>query len=168
MQEHEEETHEAIKIAILPLADGEEETLHAAEAEGEHALEQTCVEVEIGETITPAEDTCFELHRAEGIWQTPFHIDASGTQFVAVFSEHMMTEYGGAVLDDEGEEVAALHTIPELHYDSPNPRWGPTMGAALLVWLCTLIGPVKDCIRFYSIPPIFCSGTLPDRAIGPL
>ena len=51
----------AMKIAFLPATAATEAALHALEGEGGHALEEDCITVYNGGTITPAEDTCYSL-----------------------------------------------------------------------------------------------------------
>ena len=82
-----------MKVAILPAADGTSESLHALEAEGNHALNMTCQEVDAGETMVPQEDMCYELHFESAVWQSHFAINTSGLAHLAIFTEHDPTEF---------------------------------------------------------------------------
>ena len=106
-----------MKVAILPAADGTNETLHALEAEGNHALSLTCEEVDAGEMMTPQEDRCYELHFEDNVWQSLFAINASGLSHLAVFTEHAPTEFERDThyLKDmaTGADMEPEHSLPE-------------------------------------------------------
>ena len=134
-----------MKIAILPLTDDSEESLHAAEAEGNHALEQTCTDVPLGGSIPIMEDACFTLVFDEELPQSIFKIDTSANEFVAVFAEHFLSEFGDEgqnLFDVFGEEIEPEHTIPEDGPLDDSKPWGPALGASFCVLLATFSGIV--------------------------
>jgi zinc transporter ZupT len=134
-----------MKIAVLPLADDSEESLHAAEAEGNHALEQTCTDVPLGGSIPIMEDACFTLVFDEELPQSIFKIDTSANEFVVVFAEHFLSEFGDEgqnLFDVFGEEIEPEHTIPEDGPLDDSKPWGPALGASFCVLLATFSGIV--------------------------
>ena len=67
-----------MKIVVLPASAATESALEGLESEAEHSFEETCTEVDVGETIIPAEDACFELHFDATSDDSTFTIAASG------------------------------------------------------------------------------------------
>ena len=103
-----------MKVVMLPTSSPTESTLHTLESEAEHSFEETCTEVEPGETITPAEDACFELH-LEGT-DSAFTIDTSGLSGLAIFTEHNPSEFERDthyLTDSSGADVEAVAIIDE-------------------------------------------------------
>ena len=80
-------------MVILPASAATEAALHALETEAGHGFAGSCIVVEVGETITPAEDTCYELHFDSTSDDSTFTIDASGAANVAIFAQHFPTEF---------------------------------------------------------------------------
>ena len=122
-----------MKVAILPATDGTSESLHALEAEGNHALNMTCQEVDAGETMVPQEDRCYELHFEDAVWQSLFAINTSGLTHVAIFTEHDPTEFERGdthflkVLAT-GAHMEPEHSLPENgghNHDSHPPALPP-------------------------------------------
>jgi len=142
-----------MKIVLLPSAEGTEEKLHALEAEAGHSFEQACTEIEVGETLVPAEDVCYEAHVDQGSDDSGFLVQASGTAFLAVFAEHLPTEFERDMhylKDVSGHDVEPIAEESDhgAHGDEAAPPaskskpWGEAIGASVLVCLCTLVGVV--------------------------
>ena len=142
-----------MKIVLLPVGNDNKGTLEGAEAEAKHSLTTDCIEKEAGSTITPAEDTCYMLHFDTQVWQTLYKIDARAVSHVAIFTAHMPTEFerdAHYLKDDHGDDIEPTHEIPEAEAAVKEKEWGPAIGAAIIVMLCTLIGVV-------FIAPIFAN-----------
>jgi UTP--glucose-1-phosphate uridylyltransferase len=150
-------------LAVLPVADDEEATLHAAEEEGNHALEAACVEVDGGGLIAVAEDACVELHVDETKDQTVFQIDVASNEFIVLFAEHDLAEFGpeaAHLVDEEGHEASPEHLLSEsvdgddhsshdhgggdedADDDEDKKPWGKAILASLLVMSATFSGIV--------------------------
>ena len=80
-------------MVILPVSDTTTESFHDSEPEGQHGWDATCIEVTSGGTITPAEDTCYELHFDLSATDSMYTIDASGTPAIVIFAQHFPTEF---------------------------------------------------------------------------
>ena len=105
----------AMKLVALPATDITEAGLHALEEEGKHSMEKNCTEVEAGETIVPAEDTCYHLHFQADAWQSLFNVDASGVSGIAFFAEHVPTEFEATahyLKDGIGEDIEPVAQLP--------------------------------------------------------
>ena len=86
--------------------------LEALESEANHGFEATCTEVEVGETITPKEDACYELHFDDSRNESTFVIKPSGEAVLAIFTAHVPTEfeYDKHYLQDaDGTDIEPAH-----------------------------------------------------------
>ena len=138
----------AMKLVALPATDITEAGLHALEEEGKHSMEKNCTEVEAGETIVPAEDTCYHLHFQADAWQTLFNVDASGVSGIAFFAEHVPTEFEATahyLKDSVGEDIEPVAQLPEANTEATATATGleaAPIVAAILVNIITFIGVV--------------------------
>ena len=136
-----------MKLVALPATDVTKAGLHALEAEGKHSMETTCSEVEAGETIVPAEDTCYDLHFKLDAWQSLFYVNASNVSGVAFFTEHAPTEFEATahyLKDGVGKDEEPLAQLPEATSTTASETGlevGPIM-AAILVNIVTFIGVI--------------------------
>ena len=80
-------------MVVLPATAATEAALHALETEADHSFATTCIVVQSGGTITPAEDTCYELHFDSSATDSTFTIDVSGAANIAIFAQHFPTEF---------------------------------------------------------------------------
>jgi len=170
-----------MKMVVLKVASATDAALDAAKEEAAHGFQTNCTEVEAGESITPKEDACFELHFKESWWQTLFNIDAAGADYLAIFAEHFPTEFENTahyLKDDHGHDVEPVHSTAEEHKgteaskadDDPKP-WGAAIGAAICVNIVTLSGVVfavpifrkiakTHAVQFEAIMSGFAAGAL--------
>ena len=82
-----------MKMVVLPADEAtEDELLHLAKEAG-HALEEECIEVEIGGNITAALDTCYMLKFPPAMIDATYWIIPGGAKNVAFFTAHMPTEF---------------------------------------------------------------------------
>lgn len=109
-----------MKIVLLAAANTSKAALRALEAEAGHSFAATCTEVEPAGTLTPAEDTCYNLH-LEGT-SSVFAVPAAGVPALAIFAEHDPAEYAAS--------TAPLHTNRRPAAYQPAPSYIPT-GAQL-------------------------------------
>jgi len=137
----------SMTMVVLAASDDAEATLSSLAHEAEDGFGHTpCKEVEAGETIMPAEHTCYHLHFDIQVWQTLFKINATGASHLAIFAQHFPTEFerdAHYLKDDHGDDIEPTHEIPEAaaepNFDLP---WGEAIGASFLVMFCTLIGVI--------------------------
>ena len=137
----------AMKLVALPATDITEAGLHALEEEGKHSMEKNCTEVEAGETIVPAEDTCYHLHFQADAWQSLFNVDASGVSGIAFFAEHVPTEFEATahyLKDGIGEDIEPVAQLPAGNTEATATTGLETapIVAAILVNIITFIGVV--------------------------
>ena len=130
--------HDHMKIALLNAEAATEEALGALVNEGRQALNLACTEMDAGDTLTPQQATCYELH-LDGTADSTFLIPTAGNPNLAIFAEHDLVEFER---DDHYLAESDGHHITEAHiYVAPPPKpWGVAIGAALIVCACTLIG----------------------------
>ena len=138
----------AMKLVALPATDITEAGLHALEEEGKHSMEKNCTEVDAGETILPAEDTCYHLHFQADAWQSLFNVDASGVSGIAFFAEHVPTEFKATAhyfKDGIGEDIEPVAQLPAANEEATATATGlqaAPMVAAILVNIITFIGVI--------------------------
>jgi hypothetical protein len=82
-----------MQMVVLPATDSNLAALTALEMEAIHSFNTTCIVVAAGGTITPAMDTCYELHFTSTATDTTFNIDASSAAHIAFFAQHVPTEF---------------------------------------------------------------------------
>ena len=147
-----------MKLVALPTASASDEMLESVEEEGEHSMEANCTVLHHGETIVPAEDVCYLLEFDDSRWETTYPIDASATNAIAFFAQHLPAEFeedthylklvvSGEDIDPVAEESGG-HSEEEHegeehegeeHDDKP---WGWVILASLLVNVVTLSGVI--------------------------
>mmetsp|Transcript_4025 Transcript_4025/g.9860 ORF Transcript_4025/g.9860 Transcript_4025/m.9860 type:complete len:499 (+) Transcript_4025:268-1764(+) len=140
-----------MKLVVVEATGGNEADLHALETVAEHALEAACTEVDPNTVITPKADGCYELHFDDDAWQSLFKLNATAVHNVAIFLEHLPSEFEADshyLKDAEGVDVEPVHVLPELssHIDEeqvtwPSP-WGAVIAASLSVNVVTLSGVI--------------------------
>lgn len=142
---HVEYVDPSMKMVALPAAAATEQALHALESEAIHAFEKNCKPVEAGGTIKPMEDTCYLLNFKQAWWQSLYTIDATGTNAIAFFTEHMPTEFENTahyLKDDHGDDIEPVAELPEAGDEAIEAPWGNALGAAAIVNVVTLVGVV--------------------------
>jgi len=160
-------------IVVLPATAGTDEELHSLESEAEHSFETECIEVDVGETLTAAADVCYNLHFHEKLHTSSYVIDTTDADHIAIFAQHFPTEFERDrhyIQDLHGDDIEPLAELPEEEDDDDKP-WGVTIGATLLVSLCTMIGVIflvpglshladQDPNTVFSLANSFASGAL--------
>lgn len=142
-----------MKMAVIPASAATEAMLHSLETEGAHSLSMNCIDVVSGGIITPEEDKCYRLQFKQDWWQSLFTIDATGQTAVAIFTEHMPTEFENTahyLKDDHGDDIEPVAALPEKTPTPATPAdageeknyWGPAIGSAVAVNMVTLAGVV--------------------------
>ena len=131
-----------MKMVVLPAdAATENELLHLAKEAG-HAFETTCIDVDMGGTITAKLDTCYLLKFPPPMLDSTFYIKPGGAKNVAFFTAHMPTEFERTNhyfkdLDGEDIEPIAQTGMPE-EVDTLPLRIG-ALFAILVVTAATLV-----------------------------
>ena len=84
----------SMRLVLIPTDTPTAETMESLEElAGSLITGDTCTVVEAGESMTPASDgSCFELHAGDADDST-FTIDTSGISGMAVFAQHLPTEF---------------------------------------------------------------------------
>lgn len=140
-------------IVLLPAAATTDAALDALKADGASAINMTCTTVTSGQTMTPAANKCYTLSFNQQLHTSSFAINATQVSNIAIFAQHFPTEFERNthyIQDDHGDDIEPVHELPEevaaAHDDHDDKPWGATIGAAVLVNICTLIGV------FFAIP----------------
>eukprot|EP00929_Paragymnodinium_shiwhaense_P103988 TRINITY_DN6790_c0_g2_i3.p1 TRINITY_DN6790_c0_g2~~TRINITY_DN6790_c0_g2_i3.p1 ORF type:complete len:528 (-),score=118.80 TRINITY_DN6790_c0_g2_i3:646-2157(-) len=134
-----------MKLAALPAGSSSHSALEALVAEGKHALEQTCTEVEAHGVITPKEDTCYHLHFDENLWQSLFKVNATGLDAIAFFAEHVPTEFESTahyLKDKAGEDIEPDAEEPHAEEAEEAKPWGMALGGSIIINIVTLVGVI--------------------------
>lgn len=159
---------------LTQAAADDEETLHTLEGEANHALEMNCTLVHSGETIIVKEDYCSTLVFDDSMFQSIFKIDTTGTTGIAIFAEHYPSEFeldSHYLRDDHGDDIEAVHELPEIVVPVIVRPWGIVIGTCLFVNLATLSGVVfltpgvahlrkKHSVAFDILTSAFAAGAL--------
>ena len=82
----------SMKAVFLPAAAATASALSALQSEASHSFEEACIDVYSGDTITPTAHSCITMHFA-GTDDTTFTINTASTDSLAVFTEHLPTEF---------------------------------------------------------------------------
>ena len=80
-------------IVLLSVTAATRLSLHAEEGEGNHSFSATCQSVASGGTITPGEDQCYTLTFNDTNQRSTFTIDATNAPNLAIFTQHVPTEF---------------------------------------------------------------------------
>ena len=138
---------ETMDVVMLPVADDSKAALLASKADADHSWEEkgTCTVVNSGESITPKNESCFIMtfDDAAAFGTSTFTIDTSMTPYVAVWAQHVPTEFERDLhyfKNTTFADVEPAHTYPEVAKPQKKWRWGEIIGAAILVNLMTLVG----------------------------
>lgn len=84
----------SMQIVLLSVTTANRASLYAEAGEGNHSFyESACVDVASGGTITPEEDKCYKLTFSDTDQRSTFLIDATGAPNLAIFTEHVPTEF---------------------------------------------------------------------------
>eukprot|EP00929_Paragymnodinium_shiwhaense_P103986 TRINITY_DN6790_c0_g1_i1.p1 TRINITY_DN6790_c0_g1~~TRINITY_DN6790_c0_g1_i1.p1 ORF type:complete len:487 (-),score=130.69 TRINITY_DN6790_c0_g1_i1:376-1836(-) len=141
-----------MKLAALPADKSDHSALEKLLAEGEHSLEQTCIEVEAGGTIVPKEDTCYLLHFDETMWQSLYKVNATGVAAIAFFAEHAPTAFESTahyLKDKAGEDITPDAEEPHAEEAEEEEKpWGLAIGGSVLINFVTLTGVI------FTVPAI--------------
>ena len=111
-----------MNMAVLVAANDSDVALDALKAQGSHLLNVTCGEVETGGVLAPSSSSCFELYFNPQTWQSVFKLNATGVEYVGIFTQHLPSEFersGHYLKDDNGLDVFAEHTLPEVPRSFP-------------------------------------------------
>ena len=132
-------------LAAIGTDAASEEELENIEEVGHTAMEQeACVTLNHGDTIIPDAGTCYLLTFDTSRWETTFPIDASSTDAIAFFAQHMPTEFEEDThylkLVETGEDIEPVAEEGGGHGDEESTPWGTALGAAILINLVTLSG----------------------------
>jgi len=142
----------SMKFVAMPLASATESALDAAEKDGIAALGSACTDVQHAEVITPTNGKCFKLVFHQDLWQSVYKIDASGTSAVALFTEHVPTEFEATahyLKDKSGEDIEPVAELPKKAAEEPkkdekkeSKPYADVIGASIIVNHVTLIGVI--------------------------
>lgn len=141
----------SMKLAALPVDSASKDKLESVESDGETAMEANCTELNHGETIVPAKGKCYLLKFDENRWETTFPVNASATNAVAFFAQHLPTEFEKDThylkLTSSGEDIEPTAEEKGAHDDHADDNhddkpWGKALGASVLVNLVTLSGVI--------------------------
>ena len=137
----------SMDVVMLPVASDSEEALLASMADADHSWEDktTCTVVNSGDPIKPMNESCFvmtfDVAAADGT--STFTIDTSATNYVAVWAQHVPTEFERDLhyfKDTAFVDVEPAHEYPGVPRAQKKWRWGEIIGSAILVNLMTLAG----------------------------
>ena len=149
-----------MKLAAIPVSSASDEMLESAEEEGEHAMEEECVVLNHGDTILPVMDVCYLLTFDDDRWETTFPINASSTNAIAFFAQHLPTEFEEDThylkLVVSGEDIEPVAEGGGHEDEEESKPWGSTLGASVLINLVTFSGLV------FAIP--FISGIFKNKS----
>jgi zinc transporter ZupT len=134
-----------MKLAVIGVDAASEEDLESIEPVGEIAMDQDCVPLNHGETLVPSAGMCYLLTFDTSRWETTFPIDASGTDAIAFFAQHLPTEFEEDThylkLVPSGEDIEPVAEEAGDHDDDEESKpWGKALGASLLINLVTFAG----------------------------
>jgi UTP--glucose-1-phosphate uridylyltransferase len=152
----------AMKIAVLPLSSGSASALQSVNAQGRSAVQYTnCPNLNVADVITPQVNRCYNMVFKQNWWQSLYTIDATGHSYVAIFAQHVPTEFEKTahyLKDDHGEDVEPLAQLPDSSAASAGAGagagaiagavaedksyWGEGILVAILVNIVTLAGVV--------------------------
>merc|ERR1719446_759850 len=137
----------SMDVVMLPVASASEEALLASMADADHSWEDklSCTVVNSGDSITPKNESCFvmtfDVAAADGT--STFTIDTNATNYVAVWAQHVPTEFKRDLhyfKDTAFADVEPVHEYPGVPRAQKKGRWGEIIGSAILVNLMTLAG----------------------------
>jgi len=139
-----------MKIAIIPTVEANAADLSASVPGAKLALKKTCVTIKHGDVLTPGDGKCYKLEFDKTLWQSYFVMDTTGFAHVAIFAQHVPTEFENTahyLKDTAGEDVEPSAELPEKAEavkvkKEKKPDWGASIGAAIIVSFITLIGVV--------------------------
>ena len=150
----------AMKMAVLPAANGTEAALHALESEANHSLEENCTDVPPNGVISVRADACVRIVFDAQMYQTTFKLSAPAHEYVAVFAQHSPLEFEADrhyLVDDHGHNVEPVHTLAgdahghghgavpplwplPLKESEDGNAWRPAILASFIVLVVTCIG----------------------------
>jgi len=130
-----------MKMVVMPTTSSTGDLLTTLESEADARLSGPCRDTEVGATITPAEDVCYQLRFNALMHTSIFAINATAAGHLAIFAEHFPIEFERDMhylKDPAGGDVEPVAEFPEA--EATAKPWGVALGAAVLVNLCTFIG----------------------------
>lgn len=158
-----------MKIAVFPVSHIDEYELKGLQEKGRQALNRSvCDEVQVAGVLTPAIGKCYQLVFKQDWWQSLYTIDAGGVRGVAIFAEHVPTEFESTahyLKSDHGEDLEPAAQIPAAPAGSGSDTktaveiekpWGAALAATFLVNLITCSGVIllmpglKTLVKKYS------------------
>jgi len=103
---------QTMRLVLMPTSTPDEETMHSLEDGVEGLIEGDCSVVEDGETMQSIQSSgsCFELHVGTGD-DSAFTIDTSGFSGLAIFAQHVPTEFERDqhyLKDSTGEDIEPI------------------------------------------------------------
>lgn len=145
----------SMRLVVLPVDTASEESMESVENAAIDTIgSEGCTLLTHGETIVPG-PTCYNLVFSDDRWETTFPINASSTNAIAVFTQHVPTEfkedahYLKLVLSGQDIEPVAVKSFVQI--DDDVKPWGKVIGASVLINLCTFIGIVFSVPMFAKI-----------------
>jgi len=103
---------QTMRLVLMPTSTPDEETMHSLEDGVEDLIEGDCPVVEDGEAMQSIQSagSCFELHVGTGD-DSAFTIDTSGISGLAIFAQHVPTEFERDqhyLKDSTGEDIEPI------------------------------------------------------------
>jgi hypothetical protein len=98
-----------MKIAVLPASAATATALTGLKSDGNTAVQLTnCETKTFGTTLTPMVNKCYNLQFTQKYWQSVYEIDATNHANVAIFAQHVPTEFENTahyLKDDHGDDI---------------------------------------------------------------
>lgn len=135
----------SMKMVAFEASAADSATLDSLVTAGEAALALTCTDVAPAGIITPVEGACYRLVFQGSLWQSLFTINATGVDNLALFTEHVPTEFENTahyLKDQIGDDIEPLAELTTVVEEPAAVDWVSSVAGAILVNLCTLVGVI--------------------------
>ena len=110
-----------MNIYIASASSDNEKALEAAEEVAEPLLEAaSCTSWTGASTLTPSSSSCFNLVFDTTDFETTYEIDTTGVDYLAIFAEHVPTEFERTthyLVSSDGDDIEPVHELPEDEQD---------------------------------------------------
>jgi len=127
----------SMKVIVIPTTSPTQYELLAQEGPAAALFEGACTDYAAGSTLTPAASgSCFNLVPNQASDDSEWSMNTAGLSGMLVYTEHVPTEFE--------RDMHYLHDSSETDIEPvawPH-RWGPAIGASLIVNLVTLTGVI--------------------------
>jgi zinc transporter ZupT len=143
-----------MKVAVLPASAANDTALIGLKSAGNTAVQLTnCETKTFGATLTPMANKCYNLQFKQNFWQSLYEIDATNHANVAIFAQHVPTEFENTahyLKDDHGDDIEPQAKLSVGHAPAPAPvaaveekkYWGEGILASIIVNIVTLCGVI--------------------------